>query len=418
MNSKKNHQLKMFGLLILTVGLLSGCSLVFKEAITITPTPEIYQLPDRQPPVVLVWDDYPVESICLDVMLDFPEKDGEIPDSMETYIRRLFEVMGISIRLPAFNCDATMIVDVTGKALSAFYMPGGRLYTGKDLRGTVTLKAQGMPDQVLDIEYRKSPPATVSLLGSGPTKKTDVNFSKHWWPELNNFMADLWGPRARIWSSSQGISHRFFDTLHSIIDDPVIRNDLIYALNNDADDVRYSACKGILHSIELSENIKNYEEFIPALLNLIEIGGEKEQECAGEIIAMIAGKDPDSMDVDNWKDWWSRKQKAAAPDLRSRIEYYVIPITFSVSVLSALYGLLVFITGKLILFKARLPKKKARNFALMLIAPQVILIVLRSLSDRFFRDYVLLGVPLLFNVLAIRYLLRVNKKGEKDGDTN
>ncbi len=111
------------------------------------------------PPQVFVvdaWDGALIGSICLE-----GEEDYGGGTNAFTPVRDGLEQV-LLLKVVDEGCDATLTVFVSGRARSANYTTG-RLYTGADVQGTMSLTAPGRVPLLAEIGGEKDPPARLSL---------------------------------------------------------------------------------------------------------------------------------------------------------------------------------------------------------------------------------------------------------------
>lgn len=170
---------------------------------TPTPSPTLFPLPARTIPLVRAWNKQ-VKSICLDAKLNFPK-----PSTMDKTVSDVASGLGLEVRSMGSPCEATMILQVDGKALAASYSGRGSsyttLYTGWSITGQVTMDMPGQESLKLPMHYVSVPPDKISLdqYDKGPTEPEDVNFESVWAKPLLNFLEQIWGPRVYVWAMGE-----------------------------------------------------------------------------------------------------------------------------------------------------------------------------------------------------------------------
>lgn len=133
--------------LVALMVVLSACA-GGETVVETTVPPQVY--------VVDAWDGALVGSICLE-----GEEDYGSGINAFTPVRDGIDQVLIS-RVVDEGCDATLTVFVSGRARSANYT-SGRLYTGAEVQGTLSLTAPGRTPLVAEIAGEKEPPARLSL---------------------------------------------------------------------------------------------------------------------------------------------------------------------------------------------------------------------------------------------------------------
>lgn len=106
--------------------------------------------------VVDAWDGALIGSMCVVGEEDYGSGNNAFTPVRDGIDQVLF------IEMVDEGCDATLTVFVAGRARSATYTTG-RLYTGAEVQGTMSLTAPGRPPLVAEIGGKKEPPASLSL---------------------------------------------------------------------------------------------------------------------------------------------------------------------------------------------------------------------------------------------------------------
>jgi hypothetical protein len=94
--------------------------------------------------VVAEWEGMGVVSLCVEGVENYVDVDGITPvrDGIVTAFTRDDRM---PVGIVSEGCDATIHVRVEGWAWSADYLNAGRLYTGAEVSGTLTLLTPGRP---------------------------------------------------------------------------------------------------------------------------------------------------------------------------------------------------------------------------------------------------------------------------------
>ncbi len=116
------------------------------------------------------WEGAPVETFCLEANETYDEVPGSLTpfaDVIELMLTRPYypnsndKSRSVSIaQIVATDCDATITLDLSGRALQGSYANVGGLYTGWEVAGAITLTAEGRSPLVVQVDSRREPPQT------------------------------------------------------------------------------------------------------------------------------------------------------------------------------------------------------------------------------------------------------------------
>lgn len=197
--------------------LLSACGGIDLSILnTVTPTPTNTPIPSPTPvplsvpPGVRPWNQMVIKTICLEQYYtgDLPaffERLTSMP-TIDEAIPQTLNGMNIAILPPGGQCDASLTIEIDGKALSRDYIGGGDLYTGGEVNGSLMIKAPGQITKVFPIQGKEYPPQEIYLLNDskGPTTPGDYDFRKLYNAPILDALYQIWGPQALFWQEVFG----------------------------------------------------------------------------------------------------------------------------------------------------------------------------------------------------------------------
>lgn len=373
-------------------------------------TPLTYSLPPRSVSLVKPWDNYQVNSICLINDSVFP---GMNSYDLEKFIKDILTSIGINIITSENTCDAVMNINVRGKALSRNYVPGGRLFTGADIEGTISLTTQGKSDIELKLDIHEPPPAAATWFNDNPpTSPTDIDFEDYWKEPVTEYLIDIWGPRINIWLDSMTClsNEEVCYEIEEEFGNPIINEDLIYALNYRGTCQARCACMSILNYFKETQNIEELNQFIPALIHGLQVEKGSFDECAIDVLQTISGETEIGDDPDSWIAWWQVEQPSQEEIPSVRNGGVISEILIGLGALAALYGVFLIISGKLIFLKNQFSKGQARIIGCFLVFPTIFLILVSTILEIVFASYIQIGLYLFTAVIIMVYINSIRKK--------
>lgn len=160
------------------------------------------------PPPLKVWEGLIIRSMNLVVKQSYPNLEDKKPAPVTQTIVEILNRMGIRVVDDNRKGDATMTVDLTGKAIRAYYYTigsstgskGDYYYTGAEFKGKMTLSAPGRETLSFTIEERISPPLSL-LPGIRPNNPKSAPLASAWMKAiLRVFSTNLWGPQVLVQS--------------------------------------------------------------------------------------------------------------------------------------------------------------------------------------------------------------------------
>lgn len=232
-----------------------------------TPTPTPTPVPPSEPPVVRPWNIGVLKAICLEQSYtgDLPAsfKGGE-DQSPESYILRVLNGINIRIQPPGSPCEATLTVQLDGKALSENYSGFGDLYTGGILTGFASLTAPGQKDLIFPIEGQEYPPVQISLLNDseGPTSPEDYSFWDLYYPPLLDALNQIWGSQAIFWAGNEDAAAKDWQ-------DPILLRAIYLEALSDAHGEGFRAVRALYET-----EFKNNPQTLPYLIDLLYADGK------------------------------------------------------------------------------------------------------------------------------------------------
>jgi len=409
MKHKRVVFLFYFFLIFLIILILqTGCKVV-GSPFSPTQTPISFTLPIRSHPSVLVWKDYQIKTICIDNNSVFP---GSIPGDLDRFLRDVHTDLGLEVLDPDDDCDATLSVNVKGEALSRNYTPGGKLYTGADIEGMITLSANGKPEHSLDLDIHDPPPPAVTwFTDNPPVHQTDVDFVRLWKGPVLGFLEELWGKRIWIWGETNAcfLGTRVCYDIEKEIGDPVISTDLIYALNAGSSCQARCACKAILQFTAQEKNQEEAKEFLPVLMDRVKQENFVD-ECTLSVLENITGELEFNDDPQAWLAWWQAqplKQEEGPVETTGK---NIADIIVGLGTLSMLYGLILIIIGKVVPFRNQFSRGESRIIGLLIAAPTIILLFLRITLGFIMRWYIQISVYIFFIVMILAFITSIKRK--------
>ena len=332
---------------------------------------------------------------------------------MERFLREMHTYLGLEVLDADDDCDATLSVDVKGKALSRNYIPGGRLYTGADIEGTIALSAQGMPEHILELDIHDPPPPTVTWFTENPpVHQTDVDFVSLWKEPVMGFLEDLWGKRIRIWADTKACFTEI-EVCYDIgeeIGDSNINMDLIYALNDQSSCQARCACKAVLQFTSQEKNREAAKVFIPVLIDGVENTKNTVDDCTVSVLENISGENEFNDDPQAWLAWWQAEQFKQEEGPVEATGKNIAEIIVGLGTLFMLYGLILIIIGRVVPFRKQFSRGESRIIGLLIASPTIILLFLRITCGVIMHWYIQISVYLFFIVMILAFITLIKKK--------
>jgi hypothetical protein len=188
-----------FLLLVLTS--LVSAALACGQTPTPSPTPIPTQGPTPTPLPVQApgWEGITLQTLCLEVEQSFPDapedrKEVVTPKIGETTQRVLSR---LGLRFAEADCDADLLITMTGQASSANYLGAGRCYEGAEVSGEIQLSASGRTP--LTVTMSRSRPLPSAIASSYCAKEPyEAPFPLIWPQALLDGLSQLWGPHVPL----------------------------------------------------------------------------------------------------------------------------------------------------------------------------------------------------------------------------
>jgi len=119
--------MKRLIVLLFALAIIGTGAMCFGLGQTPTPSPIPTPLPLQAPG----WEEVTVRTLCLGVKESYGGLERKAAEVAQPILARL-GVQGMPQGLP---CEATLTIELTGRALGATYIPGGYCYTGAKVSG-------------------------------------------------------------------------------------------------------------------------------------------------------------------------------------------------------------------------------------------------------------------------------------------
>lgn len=160
---------------------------------TVSTIPSLPEYVREIPPVqARDWNGLVINTLCMkqEITVEGVEK---IPDSLNIgeSVQSLINNMGIEVvQQTVGTCDATLDISVTAVPYDAFYLPGGKCYSGARVELSLSLSSQDLPPIEEGFINSKSPPQSITTC---PIAK-NAPFSNLWGTELLEILENILGP--------------------------------------------------------------------------------------------------------------------------------------------------------------------------------------------------------------------------------
>jgi hypothetical protein len=218
----------------------SGSLTVPTTTLATTPatTPTITPLPLEAPG----WEGVTVSRLCLKVEESYPEIEGKFTQDIDKTIQHILEDIGVKVVGEGEPCDATLTFTVTCHAWSAFYIPGGKLYTGAQAIGQMELTGEGRkPVSLYGSDSYPCPSATSYTADDRREKPEGAPFDSVWPYALLKCLSGIWGPRILIegWHGGSAANELLREFGWEAVDL------LVQALRNEDSNIRRAAAEAL-----------------------------------------------------------------------------------------------------------------------------------------------------------------------------
>ena len=181
-----------------------NCSSKFKATKC---SPALIQNLNPIPPNLKVWGGPIIKSINLVVKESYPNLENKKFVPVTRTIVEILNRMGIRIIGDNEKGDAAMTIDLTGKAIRAYYFTigssgskGKYYYTGAEVKGKINLSATGRDTLSFTIYDKITPPLSL-IPGNRPNDPTNAPiYSACMKAIFGVFSTNLWGPQVLVQS--------------------------------------------------------------------------------------------------------------------------------------------------------------------------------------------------------------------------
>jgi hypothetical protein len=336
---------------------------------------------------------------------------------MDTFLREVLTGMGIELVGSDEFCDASMTVDVIGKALGDSYLPGGYLFTGADIEGEIVFSAPGKPEKVLELQILDPPSKSVVWSENNPPDEpSDVKFINRWEQPVSDYLEEIWGPKVYIYILNEvNFTSEFLARFEREKTDPEVVNELMYALGSDDPEIGSSAARIIAEFVEAGRFTEDDNIFIPGLIDMLSRYEGYRKYWPAKALRLISGEEALGEDPQAWSDWWRDYQGSITPAGTLGTVFQLIGM---LGMLLSFYGLMMLIFGKFVPFKTKLEKRYVRLSGLLLVCPTILLLIGSITLNRQFDDSLLAGAYLVFVLAAAVYLVYRKREGRENDEEN
>ncbi len=296
---KKNKTLSM---VVLAIIILFLVLLILKP--TPPPKPDVNDLIHEPAFRIPAWDAAAINRICLDGKVVFPSETLGLRTS--EFLAQFFHEIGMQVVSIGEKCDATLLVELEGKGLSARYgtLPGSSgkgCTTGFNLEGRIVLSANDLPDQIYEVDERKE--TTESISENQCQTWYRYLLDQEWKSQMRRAMTGIWD--ANVYIHYYNAFERptgGFPCLFPASPEYVPVAITLMMRNEEYPDLM---CVNVLAKIGPPA-----EDAVPYLLYLLGTRNEENVPVENFIQALrsITGEDPGETPAAWWR-WWAKKSK-------------------------------------------------------------------------------------------------------------
>jgi len=200
---KSGERIFWFFAVIVLLGVILGIwKQETRKSLTLT-IPKPPSLPKYQIPSVNIWNGAVIDRLSLFSLVSFPQFKSNHSRSIDATIRRTLNRLGIKIDPPNSEYPTRLSVKITGRAHSAFYIPGGKLYTGGEIKGELVLSSNDSEPYIFPVNVYKPPSKNYIAPSKEWLKKMrkpeHYRFKKLWLKPVVDFFEKVWGPPALVY---------------------------------------------------------------------------------------------------------------------------------------------------------------------------------------------------------------------------
>ena len=251
----------------------------------LTPTPLSIQAPG--------WEEVTVHTLCLRMKESYRGLEGKAAGTAQ----RIFVRLGVQVVPEGVPCEATLTIELTGKALSAYYIGGGNCYTGAKVSGQVTFAVPDREPLIMPIEGQVPTPKVTSDC----PEEREAPFGRAWAKPVLDALADLWG--YQVYVQALGDEHYDVEVAARMALEEIGQEAipvLIQLLGDKDAEVRRAVAE-VLRGIG-----PEAKEAVPALIHNLEDKEYRVRLITWSALHQITGQDFGE-DADRWEQWWKEQ---------------------------------------------------------------------------------------------------------------
>jgi hypothetical protein len=182
----------------------------------------------QAPPVVLPgYEQVKVRTVSLQINDSYPTMTADPATPPYETMKKRLEAMGLTVADPGQPADASIVMTLTGEALSAEYigstdqLRGQTYYTGARYTGTAEFGVPGLGSKQWAVSGELGPSNTVAIDEESGLDPTQAPFISAFYQPMVTTLTNVWGPVAFIETMTQEDADHIDDVadwLYSVAD--------------------------------------------------------------------------------------------------------------------------------------------------------------------------------------------------------